>query len=116
MHDKSGGRGKRKRIIKEKAYYERIKRRLRRKNTRKYTHTTEKERERKRERRHDIAKGDIRVFREGVLIHKHLLKLITLKNEDTKPLKRTRKNASSSSRTGDTTTTNDDDGGDGAFI
>ena len=45
MHDKSGGRGKRKRIIKEKAYYERIKRRLRRKNTRKYTHTTEKERE-----------------------------------------------------------------------
>jgi len=51
MHDKSGGRGKRKRIIKEKAYYERIKRRLRRKNTRKYTHTTEKERERKRERK-----------------------------------------------------------------
>jgi hypothetical protein len=51
MHDKSGGRGKRKRIIKEKAYYERIKRRLRRKNTRKYTHTTEKERGRKRERK-----------------------------------------------------------------
>ena len=54
MHDKSGGRGKRKRIIKEKAYYERIKRRLRRKNTRKYTHTTEKERERK-EREKDAA-------------------------------------------------------------
>jgi len=50
MHDKSGGRGKRKRIIKEKAYYERIKRRLRRKNTRKYTHTTEKEREKEREK------------------------------------------------------------------
>jgi hypothetical protein len=75
MYDKSGGQGRRKRIKKKVYYYERIKRRLRRKNTRKYTHTTEKERERKRERRHDIAKGDIlRVFREGVLIYKHLLK------------------------------------------
>jgi len=59
MHDKSGGRGKKKRIIKEKAYYERIKRRLRRKNTRKYTHTTEKERGRKREKDAAISRREI---------------------------------------------------------
>jgi len=59
MHDKSGGRGKKKRIIKEKAYYERIKRRLRRKNTRKYTHTTEKEREKEREKDAAISRREI---------------------------------------------------------
>ena len=81
----------------EKVYhYERIKRRLRRKNTRKYTHTTEKERERKRERktpRYREGRYTTR-FREGVLIYKHLLKLIHLKTKTQNPsnaLKRTRR-------------------------